>query len=98
MIQQFVPVRNTFGEDEESWVDLATVWAKVGTVKGTEQFKSDQRLGIKDASFRIRYRDDVDITMRIFYNDDYYEIKSINEIGRQEGLEIVAVANNPVSV
>ena len=42
--------------------------------------------------FTIRYRDDIDATMTIAYEGEEYDIQSIKEIGRREGLEISTLA------
>lgn len=90
-IQQNTPSTNSFGEQDESWADLDTVWAEVRTQSGREIFAAGTQAEI-DIAFRIRHRTDLTRAMRIVYDGDNYDILAINEIGRREGLEIVGKA------
>ncbi len=110
-IEKFTTAQDGVGEPVKSWVELDTVWASVSaagrtgaasgsgrSAAGTEGFAADQHLAKRRSTFRIRYRSDVDETMRIAYPTsagDNYDIVSISELGRQEGLEITAEATVP---
>jgi SPP1 family predicted phage head-tail adaptor len=60
-------------------------------MRGEEKFVAAREIqsGI-DAIFQIRYDAGVKPIMHIRYNGADYDIVSIQEIGRREGLEIVA--------
>ena len=96
VIEQVTTVNNTFGEDVETWTTFATVWCHVKPIRGQEVFQTDQTVAVQQTQFRIRYRTGIDEKMRIVYDGDTYDIISILELGRREGLDIMATVNNPV--
>lgn len=94
-IEEYTETQDDYGEPIKEWVVLATVWAQVTPVRGTERYVAQQVSGEAETRFRIRWRDDVTDKMRILYEDAYYNINAILEIGRHEGLEIMAKAFVP---
>ena len=92
MIEQVSLANDTFGDPIETWSVLDTVWADVRPVRGKELFAGQQFQAKADTRFRMRYRTNLDATMRLRYRGDLYSIVSILELGRQEGLEILAFA------
>lgn len=94
-LQQVTTVQDAYGEEIETWADLSpdpTVWANVRPVRGRELEGKPGVIAEADTVFKIRHRTDLTRRMRISYNGDLYNIKSINELGRREGLEIFAIA------
>ncbi len=85
-IQQNTPtvVPGGTGEEIESWGDLATVWAGVVPVGGSETFQAKQVGAEAVAKFRIRYRGDVLRAMRVVYDSDNYDIQDVAEDRRFE--------------
>ena len=95
-IEQNTPVQNSFGEMEDAWaVFVQDVPANVQPIKGVETFDLDQVVATADTKFKIRYRSDLDNKMRIIYESREYDIHSIIELGRREGLELMASVVNP---
>lgn len=84
---------NVSNEDEETgWQDIETtpeVWANVEEKSGTEEFKADQLNGVKLSHFYIRYRNDLNVKLRIVYGSDLYDIQSILALDRNRYLKIV---------
>lgn len=97
VLEQNTPTRDSLGAPIASWATFATVWAQVRPQRGTEPFQGDQENPRRPTTFRLRYRGDLTEDMRIVYAGDTYDIESIAEIGRQEGLEITATAQ-PLAV
>lgn len=91
-IQTFTESQNSVGEPIKTWSNLATVWAAKLDVTGREAFTGVERYAEVDTKFKIRWRDDLSVEMRISYDGRYYDIVHIAEIGRQEALEIMATA------
>jgi len=83
--------RNSYGEQIESFDPLATVWAQKLDVTGREFFAAQKTLAENTTRFRIRWRDDLSVTDRISCGGHEYDIKQLAELGRADGLEIVAV-------
>jgi SPP1 family predicted phage head-tail adaptor len=81
------------GQTVEAWpVEYATVWAEKFDLRGREYFAAQQVTAEVTTRFRIRHRGDVLMTDRIACEGLSYNINSIAEIGRREGLEILATA------
>ena len=89
-IQSATLVRDAYGSAIETWTTFATVWASEKPIRGTEYFAASQ-INVKiDSIFTIRYLDGLLETMRIYHDGKYWDIRSINELGRQDGMEIYA--------
>jgi SPP1 family predicted phage head-tail adaptor len=85
---------NPSGEQVLTWAAEATVWAEVVPLGGRELFQAQQLEAKADTRFRIRYRTGItpDETLRIAYGGRHYDLRSVVELGRREGLEILAEA------
>ena len=95
-IEKNTPVQDSdSGELVAGWATLATMWAQVRPLRGSERFEAQRENAERVSVFRIRHRTDIDETMRIVYGGDEYDIESIAELGRSEGLEITATARVP---
>ena len=91
-IEQNAPTRNTHGEETEAWVNFATVWASKRDKGGREFFEAGATQAEADTIFKIRWLAGVKAEMRIVLDGVNYDIQAIKELGRREGLEIVATA------
>ena len=87
--------RNAYGEQVEEFETLDTVWAAKLDTTGRELFTAKGTIGENSTRFRIRYRSDLYLTDRLSYNGTEYDITQIAELGRKDGLELVAVAKVP---
>lgn len=70
------------------WGDLISVWSEAKPqIRPLQMF--DSGMIIEKCIFTIRYRTEINQTMRIYYNDKIYEIDSIADIeGRKRFMEI----------
>lgn len=87
--QKNTTTKGTRGGVKDNWSDLATECAKVRPDKETEPFvlEKDQAFEVKD--FTIRYNQTYDdYKLRIVYDGKFFDIISIKELGRREGLKI----------
>jgi len=83
-----------WGGQDESWGDIATVWAayKPAPMTGLALTNmSEQPQFIEKATFIIRFRNDVTTDMRISYNGAYWKVIGMAEMGRKDRLQIAAV-------
>ena len=80
------------GQMVDSYEEYASVWASKLDGIGREAVQGLQVTGQITTQFRIRHRTDVQMTDRIVCEGLTYNIHSIAEIGRREGLEILATA------
>ena len=69
---------------------LGTVWAKVIYKSGTESQTANQRVNVDRIEFLIRYRSGLSARdTEVQYRTDYYDVHSIEVIGREEGLRLI---------
>ncbi len=95
VIQSATSAQDDYGQPTETWATFATVWAKKRDLRGDEYFAAKQMTAKVDAIFTIRWLEGVLTTMRISYDGQYWDIRSINELGRREGLELYAEVRRP---
>lgn len=88
VIEQRTDTRNALGEGVPAWTTFATVWAQRVPMRGAELFAAQQVVPQVENKLRIRWRDDLDESMRIVDDGVTYGIQHIAEIGRRDGLEI----------
>jgi SPP1 family predicted phage head-tail adaptor len=79
---------NSQGERVPTWTEYATVRAQKIDVSGREYFSAGAMLAQAVFRFRIRFRDDVVETDQVDYDGTKYNINSISELGRRDGLEL----------
>lgn len=97
------------GEPVDTWTAIdARRPASYRPINGTERFISDQFVARQQAEFIIRWSVDVSMVSpldRIIYpagnspilNEDIYDIMDVQELGRQEGLRILAARRAEVA-
>lgn len=90
VIETPTDTQDSAGGPTQTWATFATVWAKVIPLRGQEYFAANQNNTQVDSTFRIRWLSGVTATMRISYDGEYWDIQHIAEIGRQEGLDLLA--------
>ena len=88
VIKQASFTRNAYGENIASTSTLASVWARFEFEKGKVGYEADAFIGTSPAKMTIRYRSDIKISPKhyIEYNSKDWFIRSVEEIGRKEGL------------
>ncbi len=91
-IQENTPSYNALNEDTEGWGTITTdgqVWAAKKEIAGSEVTIAGQTLQAEMVTeWRIHHRTDITNLMRISFGGNLYDITSIAEIGRGEGLLI----------
>lgn len=80
-IQQCAVTINDYGEEMETWTDLATTWCEVQYNINTsnEEITSERQTATTDIRFTLRRRTDVNNKMRISYRSNLYNIVAITE-------------------
>lgn len=76
------------GEMIETWTDYVSVFARVDPLVGREYFAAAAVQAEDSRKFTMRYRGDIDATMRIAFDGNEYDIQSIQNIrsGNRETL------------
>lgn len=89
-IQRKNSIQNQYGEPIETWIDVATVWAEKRDLRGTERYAAQQDIAEVDTRFRLWYRRGFSAMDRILCEGRTYEIVQVIELGRREGLDVMA--------
>ncbi len=92
IIEQKQDVRQSAGGNKMEWLTFATLAAKVTETPGNEQYRDEQNQGFQTTKFKIYFRPGIKDEMRINYGGKFYDILGKKELGRREGIEIVARA------
>ena len=93
-IQRRAVVRDSFGGEIETWVEVDTVWAHINQTGADERFEneSNREQATRDARKTVRWRDDIDETMRVIYDERAWDIRGIAELGFRDNLELLVQA------
>lgn len=82
-IQQLVagsPAKNSYGEINNVWSDLAEVWAEVSPLVGREFWAQQQIQSEVSIKVRIRYRIGLMPNMRVVYGARILTIRSVIDV------------------
>ena len=88
-IQSLTVTPTDTGGFTQSWSLLATSWAKIKNASGTELIHADQLGAVAFSDFTIRYRSDLNESMRILYRGTYFQIRHINNIEEADKFLII---------
>lgn len=92
-IEQRTLTKNAYGEETETWSVWATVWAQKRPKTGREYFEAQQERAESEVVWRIRHRTGIKVgEMRVNDGTHTYDIESVIEMGRREGLELLTKA------
>jgi len=91
-IQRAEVVQDEYGQPIETWVTVADCAAEVRPLKGIERFTAEQLAAHVDTRFRIRWLPDITPQNRIVFDGRAYDVQAVLELGRRDGLELLARA------
>lgn len=94
-LQRKVVTRDAYGAEVITWIEIATVWAKVEPLRGREFL--EQRRDGNEVTTRItlRYRSDLEPIHRAVHRSTAYDIQSvIHKETRFRELELMCLAVN----
>ena len=95
-IQRPVHTQNEIGGYDTTWNNYVNVWAEIVARKVDQRFFSEQKVNTKSYTVTIRYRDDIDESMRLVFRDRFFRIKSIvNPYEEDVLLELSVEENEP---
>lgn len=89
-IERETVTRDDHGGQVQAWELVATVWAQVVPLRGQALVQSAQLMPGVETKFVMRWREGVTAADRLVYDGENYQILHLAEIGRREGLEILA--------
>lgn len=95
-IQQAAITRDGFGAEVETWQDLATVWAKVETIRGAETIGPEQvATATLTHEVTVRWRDDLKPTMQLLWGARVFTIRAI--IADNQNKQVILSCDEVVS-
>ena len=89
-IYQLRSIQNEINESIQQWDLFAEVWAGIAFKSGREVIQADQINAQQTQEFHIRWLDGITTDFEIEFEGQRYNIDFIFEIGRRDGLSIVA--------
>ena len=89
-LEQATERRDSRGGVTLTWDPTATVWASAKPVPANEGYSSEQLREVQMIDFTLR-RLDVTTAWRVLYKNQAFDILSVVEIGRGEGLTLRCV-------
>ena len=88
-----IPAVDSYGEPIENWSTLGIIWAKIQPTQEVEKFVGEQTAAFEFMDFTIRFGEIFrDYKNSIVWDGKTFDIVSIKEIGRREGLKITGKA------
>lgn len=90
-IRRLSPTQSGSGEEADSFLPLATVWAEKRENSGSERFANQQTVGKAFVTFRFRWSQtvkEVSVKHQIEFDGRNFDIVAVREIGRREGIEV----------
>lgn len=97
VIERATITPDAFNAQVEVWSTLATVWASKSDILDGERMRGAAVGAVITTRFQIRYSAAVGAVSprdRVRFDGRIYDISSVKEIGRREGIEITAAARN----
>jgi SPP1 family predicted phage head-tail adaptor len=92
-LQHRIITRNGNGENVATYVTFDNVWAGKRDLRGREFFSAQQTNAELQATWTIRWRDDVTVTDRLVDDSGAtFDIMHVAEIGRRKGLDLMCRA------
>tara|TARA_R110002020_G_scaffold42273_1_gene124085 strand:+ start:517 stop:846 length:330 start_codon:yes stop_codon:yes gene_type:complete len=93
VLQEPTTTVNDYGERTNSWGTLASVWASIERKSSASETNSGEQLvSLQSVTFLIRYSSVVaglNMSHRVSYNSEYYNILAVQEVGRRDQLRII---------
>lgn len=71
---------NEEGYQVEAWVDVISLWAGIKNLHGSEFFQAQAVNSNVTCKMTIRYTKNIDTSMRIVYDNKYYNILYLDDI------------------
>ncbi len=72
--------RGNYGVETIVWSDVATIWAKVESLRGREYFEAQQIQNENYVRITIRFRKNITPELRVKYGSKYLDIQSVINI------------------
>ncbi len=89
LLQRRSTIQDGFGQRSTSWVDVATTYAEITPLSGRELELAQAIKAEVNHQITIRYRPNIDSSMRAVYQGKYYNIHAVIDVEmRHKTLEL----------
>jgi len=89
-IQKKTTSQDSYGAEQETWTNVATVWAGIEPLRGREYIDAQNATAEVTHRVRIRYQSGITPRMRVSFGSRTFEIVSvINVLERNRELELM---------
>lgn len=78
-------VKQPSGARTDTWTEVAETWAEKLFLTSRDMARTQGVSDNSEAKFRIRYRADINTTMRVVCDGRTFAITGLEEIGQREG-------------
>lgn len=82
-VEQCTFVADSWGQRVPVWSTLTDCWAMLAYDGGDEKFEADQKVAVRVTKFFVRYNPLYTELLRVLYDGQYYDIRSIENIDRK---------------
>lgn len=82
-IQESSTTYNDYNEEVTTWANISdtpTMWAEPLPRTGNEDFQDSQKTGFQRYDFKVLWRGDLDVEMRINWDGRYWDIQAIEPL------------------
>ena len=79
-LQSLTKTATASGGFTDTWVSVAFVWAKIKNTSGSELMHADQLGAVAFSDFTIRYRTNINESMKLVYRGTDFQIRHINNL------------------
>lgn len=89
ILQQEAYNEGTLGKQNETWINVATVWGKITTNSASESVVAAQVQQVGKYTITIRYRRGVDSIQRVEYRGRPFQIHGVINVDEDDGLIVL---------
>ena len=82
---------NAVGTPEETYVFYKQAYANKIPASGDKQYNNIGEIVFTTDSFIVRYDKGINYKCRLIYNNNYYKIEHIEELGRRQWLKLKVI-------
>lgn len=91
VIEKETSVKNAVGTIKEEYSFFKEVYADVFISSGSAQYAPEGTVPFTNVFMTVRYDKELDYKCRIVYNNNYYKIEHIEEIGRRHWMKLKVI-------
>lgn len=97
LLEKYTVTQDAFGGEVRAWVEVGPLWASIeyNATRGGEREVSDRLTALVHATIRIRYREDVDESMRVLHRKERYQIARLMPDPKRQYIDLSCIIDEP---